>query len=129
MQVTRKGFIASVSTAIAAAVALPQASALADVLPRSVKGDPTKFSSHVGSSFQLSRADGTREVVVLRDVLKAKSHPRTEQFSLVFTSPNGAPLAEGTYKMRHTEMGSLDLFLIPGTKQPTLRADFNLLKA
>lgn len=131
MKVTRKGFIASVGPALVAAVALPSSRVFADALtPRTGTG-AAGFAEHVGSSFELTRADGTRAAIVLRDVVARESHPGTEQFSLMFTTSHGAVPPQGTYAMRHAALGSLAMFLAPlgGARSNGLRADFNRLKA
>lgn len=133
MKVTRKGFIASVGPALVAAVALPSSRVFADALtPRTGTGaGAAGFVEHVGSSFELTRADGTRAALVLRDVIARESHPGTEQFSLMFTTSHGAVPPQGTYALRHAALGSVAMFLAPlgGARSNGLRADFNLLKA
>lgn len=133
MEVTRKGFIASVGTALVAAAALPSSRVFADaLLPETgISGTAAKFAAQAGSSFDLGRSDGTSVPVVLREVIEHKSHAKTEQFSLVFATRNGAALPEGTYTMRHGSLGAASMFLAPlgQAESASLRADFNLLRA
>jgi len=67
--------------------------------------------------------------VTLRELVKLPAERRTEQFSLLFASPNRGALPEGLYRVRHSSLGAFDLFLVRGGEEAALRADFALLKA
>jgi hypothetical protein len=41
------------------------------------------------------------------------STPRHESFSLVFCGPQDRPLAQGTYRFEHDQLGAFDLFIVP----------------
>ena len=129
MKVTRKGFISSVATAVAATMASSASPAFAGFLSPTPSAKSDSFSAQIGSTFELAGPDGARARVVLNDLVKVRSDVRTEQFSLLFTDANGASLPEGLYRVRHSTLGAFDLFLMPGGKNATLRADFSLLKA
>ena len=128
MKVTRKGFISSVATAVAATVSASASPALAGLLSApSVK--PEAFAGQIGSAFELAGPEGVRARVVLSDLVRLPAERRTEQFSLLFSSSTSAALPEGLYRVRHSTLGAFDLFLVPGGKKAALRADLNLLKA
>jgi hypothetical protein len=129
MKVTRKGFISSVATAVAATVAAPSSQAFAGLLSPSISADVNTFSNHVGSAFEFAGPEGARASLVLKDLVKHPSGSRVEQFSLLFANSDNGRLPEGNYRVRHKTIGSMNLFLVPGGKKAALRADFSLLKA
>jgi len=130
MKVTRKGFISSVATAVVATMAAPSSKAFARVLsPSNSASDVNAFSSHVGSAFEFAGPEGARGSLVLQDLVKYPTGAHTEEFSLLFAKSGSGTLPEGSYRVRHTALGSMNLFLVPGGKKAALRADFNLLRA
>lgn len=129
MKVTRKGFISSVATAVAATMAVPSSKAFAGLVPASNAVDVNAFSSHVGSAFEFAGPEGAHASLVLQDLVEYPAGPRTEQFSLLFAKSGGGTLPEGTYRVRHKTLGPMSLFLVPGGRKAALRADFSLLKA
>ena len=69
------------------------------------------FEPHVGSAFHCV---DTAPPFVLAEVYRLGSQPnapRQEPFGIVFTGPEG--LQQGTYRVDHLVLGSLDLFLVP----------------
>jgi hypothetical protein len=60
-----------------------------------------------------------------------ESTPRQERFSLIFRGPLQPFLPQGTFRMEHDKMGTLDLFLVPiGKEEDGFRyqAVFNRLR-
>ncbi|MBX7185189.1 MAG: hypothetical protein K1Y01_08615 [Vicinamibacteria bacterium] len=129
MKVTRKGFISSVATAVAATMTASASPALAGLLTPLSSADIDAFLNHVGSAFHAAGPAGARTAVVLQGLEKLPSDKRTDQFSLFFASPSGDLMPEGLYRMHHSTLGAFDIFLVPGGKKAALRADFSLLKA
>lgn len=80
------------------------------------------FEPHVGDSFDLALAD--TDGGALRLALSETSESTEagglgpdgqtrQQFSLFFSGPVERVLPQGTYAMRHTDLGDLHLFLVP----------------
>jgi hypothetical protein len=128
MEVTRKGFISSVATALVAVAASAPTEAFASFLAPSAVTGPESFSSLIGSTFSFSGPGGITGSLVLRSVVKRSSDWRTEQFSLLFATKDGSVCPEGKYQVSHPTLGSMELFLVPGGRKAALRADFSLLK-
>lgn len=126
MQVTRKGFMTSVTAALAA-TALPSSSAFAGFSTPADKLRASRFTHHVGSAFELSLPSGASEVVVLKELVPRRSCRRTEQFSLIFDAQSGAAIPQGVYPVRHEKLGRFNLSLTPRVKAQGVRADFGLL--
>ena len=78
------------------------------------------FAGRVGESFEVS-ADGVPAVTMeLADAIEGAAlgglGPHGEerrQFSLVFRGPVEPVLPQATYRLGHTELGELELFLVP----------------
>ncbi len=60
-------------------------------------------------SFQTDRYEGGDDIS--RDDTGAA--PRKECFSLVFQSLRNFPLSQGTYKLKHENLGEFELFVVP----------------
>ena len=79
------------------------------------------FAPHVGDSFAVAGGPGGEDVVlVLTDTWESQEAggpgpdgQSRRQFSLFFSGPVEALLPQGTYVLRHPELGELDLFLVP----------------
>lgn len=75
------------------------------------------FAAHLGTTFRLRLPDGAGLDVVLQE---ASLHPhlppqpgRRRGFSLVFRSSLPGHLPQGTYRLDHEAMGTMELFLVP----------------
>lgn len=69
------------------------------------------FAPLVGATFQLDGAQTfSAELVELVD---AGNQPGWERFSLLFAAPADTLAAQGTYRVAHDHVGSVDLFLVP----------------
>ncbi len=74
------------------------------------------FAPHLGSEFRVSD-DGTEGAVVLRltaiEPGPQPGAPRVRPFSLVFTGPRDPNLGQGIHRLEHSQLGGLDIFLVP----------------
>jgi hypothetical protein len=78
--------------------------------------DMTSFASRVGELFRVAIDDANTLTMRLIEVTPAGTPTRGRRrtpFSLVFRSPPDAPLPQRIYRLRHDELGALDLFLVP----------------
>ena len=78
---------------------------------------PATFSDAVGTEFALMTAQGEpgMELTLATLVQHSPSSgaPRAEPFSLVFVGSVGRNIPQATYTLRHADLGSLDIFLVP----------------
>ena len=79
----------------------------------------TDFAQNVKTSFQITDARGSAIDVVLEDVTPRKLSARQEQFSVYFRGPLDSFLQQGTYRLEHSHIGSMELFLVPVGKNET----------
>lgn len=74
-----------------------------------------RFAPHINTSFVLPFDDDTEiglelvEVVALEDVPTLERPP----FSLIFRGPESPCLEQGSFHMKHADLGPLFLFLVP----------------
>jgi len=73
------------------------------------------YTPLVGQTLQLTTATGSRQVVLdeVGDLQSPGAAGDAHRFSLVFRSPKGARLQDGTYSFRHRTIGTVDLFATP----------------
>jgi hypothetical protein len=80
------------------------------------------FAPHVGDFFEASPlgSEDHGVTLVLSDTWESQEAggrgpggERRQQFSLFFSGPVDAMLPQGTYALRHPELGDLDVFLVP----------------
>ena len=71
------------------------------------------FVPHTGSKFTMHSGNTGAEELILESVNDLGSSARHIQFSMIFTGPQNAPLKQGIYRLDHSELGALDLFLVP----------------
>jgi hypothetical protein len=71
------------------------------------------FSALKNTDFHLYK--GAVKIVGVRliEVTALKSRPRLNAFSLVFEGPRDLALAQSTYKVRHKELRSFKLLMVP----------------
>lgn len=89
----------------AAANSVLRASGTADLLTG------RNFTGLRGERFTVTAADGSEQSCVLADVREFTHDARLENFALHFEGSSSAPLAEGTYRFSHDEIGSVELFV------------------
>ena len=77
----------------------------------------SSFTEQVGSTFEvLDVPPSTFELKMTRVVEHAKSD-RQEAFSVFFLGPLERLMPQGTRKVRHTQLGELEIFLVPVAKK------------
>jgi ribosomal protein S18 acetylase RimI-like enzyme len=82
----------------------------------------TRFTMHLGETDALEL-----ELVSTRQLSLSDEQ---DEYSLLFLGPDKSPVAQGTYRLTHDEMGTLDIFLVPirkDVKGVTYEAIYNLL--
>ena len=130
MKTTRKNFLVTVATGLAATALTPTA-----LLGATAEApDGRTFKALVGETFQFRGFDRRDPVdVVLAEYVERPSRAGTKQFTLAFVAPGGERLREGTYTVDHPKAGTFEMFVIPAgldaKGQALYRADFNLLVA
>jgi hypothetical protein len=79
------------------------------------------FAQHLHSKFYIQPEGAEGVAVELVKVSPAKTqragHKQLECFSLVFKGPGGHLLAQRTYSVAHSQIGTFELFLVPIGKQ------------
>jgi hypothetical protein len=77
-----------------------------------VMSDPATFRAHLNTPFHV--ATGTDDVpLVLIDVSETPIRSGVRQFTLLLHGPPDALLPQGTYELRHDDLGSLTWFMVP----------------
>lgn len=130
MKTTRKNFLATMATGLAAASLAP--SALLGAGPDLAEG--RTFKALVGETFRFRGFDRRDPVdVILTEYAERPARAGTKQFTLTLVAPGGERLREGTYAVDHPRTGTFEMFVIPSgldaKGQAVYRADFNLLVA
>jgi hypothetical protein len=72
---------------------------------------PASYQPLVGTMFEVE-AGGVATMPIELVALTTLQSPG-ECFSLRFRAPDDARLGQGTYRLRHGELGEIDLFLVP----------------
>ena len=115
--ISRRAFLAGAAS-VAAVTVLPVATAERAMAVVSGSG-PLKrstFTPLLHSSFQMVDTSGRSLTVVLSQVndLKPVVAPGSEtRFGLVFEGPLSAARPQGTYRLRHSRIGEVLLFVVP----------------
>ena len=74
------------------------------------------FEPHVGEAFQaMPSLEGGEPVELTLSSVDESPHARPDHpaFSLIFRASQSAPQPQQIFTLRHTELGELDLFLVP----------------
>ena len=75
------------------------------------------FSSLVGQRFGLRTEDGVSSYATLIEASSPKTRQalrfRREHFSIVFDIPGNVELVQGSYRVSHPQIGTMDLFMVP----------------
>jgi hypothetical protein len=69
------------------------------------------FREHLGSQFELPDGPFQSELVEVNDL--EGSGGLREPFSLIFRGPSDQTLPQGTHRVEHKRLGSLEIFLVP----------------
>jgi hypothetical protein len=75
--------------------------------------DREAFKQHLNSRFEVETEGVPAVSLELIEVTAALSDGRFEQFSIFFRGPLAALLPQQTYKVRHDQMSTFDLFIVP----------------
>jgi hypothetical protein len=75
------------------------------------------FSGLVGKRFSMRTEDGITSHATLIDASSPKNRRaprfRREHFSIVFDVPRDVDLVQGLYRVSHSQIGTMDLFMVP----------------
>jgi hypothetical protein len=71
------------------------------------------FEKLVGQIFSVSEADDCELLLERVDALLKHDESSRQPFALVFKGEHPQPLTQGTFELRHTEAGALQIFLVP----------------
>ena len=75
---------------------------------------PDAFRPHVGTTFSIDVQGGDPLVLTLDEVQVRSEHElRAEPFTLSFSGPAEPMAPQGTFRLEHDELGSLEVFLVP----------------
>jgi hypothetical protein len=77
-----------------------------------------QFVPHVASPFWIEGEGGASVSLRLVEAGDLGSTERQEQFHLIFCGPEAPALRQGTYRLNHSALGSLSLFLVPIARTP-----------
>jgi hypothetical protein len=86
---------------------------LSDRLGQLTRSD---FAAHLNEPFRVWIAGATHELLLVEaNALAAEEAAPTLRapFSLVFSGPRGAALAQQIHRLEHSALGALELFLVP----------------
>jgi hypothetical protein len=83
--------------------------------------EKARFLAAVGTTFTF-RGNGSSLNLRLADVTDAPADPRAadlvgEAFSLAFEGPKASAVGQGTYAVRHGDLGRFPLFVSPSTQR------------
>lgn len=78
------------------------------------------FSPHLDQTFVLGGAGGDipLRLIEASPLGPASDDPQRAAFSLVFSGPSERPLSQGMFEIRHPQLGTLPLFLVPVGPDP-----------
>ncbi len=71
------------------------------------------FTEYIDSEFRVMDHPSGEFALRLVEVNDRMTTPRQEIFSLLFHGPAGFFLPQGIYRLKHGDLGELDLFLVP----------------
>lgn len=76
---------------------------------------PTKdeFASVVNSSFRAVHSGGSTTELLLLKFEDVVANSVQETYTLLFRGPDDATPSQGTYRLEHEKLGSMDIFLVP----------------
>jgi hypothetical protein len=74
---------------------------------------PQDFEPLEGETFTLWGSDGEVPIKLIEVRRLGAALREGGAFSLVFTTPPGPILAQGTYSVKHAALGTLDIFIVP----------------
>src|SRR5438105_12018132 len=72
-----------------------------------------RFAESINSEFQVVDHSSVEFALQLLEVNERVNSPHQENFALLFHGPAPFFLPQGIYKLKHSHLGELDLFLVP----------------
>jgi len=69
------------------------------------------FDGHVGSTFEVKTESGAVELELAK--ITDHSKENLESFSVLFRGPKDKSFDQGMYKVTHSALGEMELFLVP----------------
>ena len=75
------------------------------------------FAAHVQTDFQILVEDAPVLSLKLVEVSGPGVENGQEQFALLFQGPLETPLGQGMQQIKHEQMGTFDLFLVPVSRE------------
>jgi hypothetical protein len=109
--------------------ALPGDSLAGSAQTAPVETGASRFRPHIGSLFTI---DSTGQRVRLSTIVETAVSPDIEQFALNFVAPAGTSIPHGIYTLRHSSLGSIDMFITPvgaPGRLTTCQACFSIVRA
>lgn len=73
----------------------------------------TTFTELTGSSFEVCDASPAPLQLTLTEVVEHRTTEHNEVFSLFFRGPKEVFLPQGTRRLRHSQLGEVEIFLVP----------------
>ena len=74
---------------------------------------PTTFAKHLNSEFQVQDPAAQPFALKLVQVVQRTKTAQYEAFSLLFNGPAAHFIPQGIHKIKHAQLGEVDLFLVP----------------
>jgi len=74
---------------------------------------PGNLIEHVGTQFDVLAEPARPLCLTLTRIVEYTRTDRQEIFSLYFHGPTEPLLRQGTYQLKHAQLGELELFLVP----------------
>jgi hypothetical protein len=74
---------------------------------------PTNLTGYVGTEFDVLDDPSRPFCVKLASIVEHAMTEHQEAFSLFFRGPSNPQLLQGIHKLRHTQLGELEVFLVP----------------
>ena len=74
---------------------------------------PTMFTEYVDTQFDLLDDPARTLGLTLTSVVEHVKTERQEVFSLFFHGPSNPFMPQGIYRLKHSHLGELELFLVP----------------
>ena len=75
--------------------------------------NPTMFIEYVNTQFDLLDDPSRAFSLTLTNVVEHVKTERQEVFSLFFYGPADSFVSQGIHRLKHSQMGELELFLVP----------------
>jgi hypothetical protein len=91
---------------------------------------PTLIAEHVGTEFEVLDHPAQVFCLVLTNVVTNVKTERSESFSLFFHGPADRFMPQGIRRLKHAELGELEIFLVPTAQDKDgfqYEAVFNLM--